>query len=103
MRQFLLLTAAALAFALGGVGMKFSAGLTRLWPSVSVFVMFCAGAALQAIGMRHAQMGITYIAVLGLEALLAFALGVLIFSEPATPVRILAVALVTAGILLLRR
>ena len=45
----------------------------------------------------------TYIAVLGLEAVLAFLLGIWILSEPATPVRILAVILVTAGIVLLRR
>jgi multidrug transporter EmrE-like cation transporter len=101
--RFLLLTGAALAFALGGVGMKLSAGLTRLWPSVSVFVLFCGGAALQALAMRQADMGTTYIAVLGLEAVLAFLLGVWLFSEPATPARILAVALVVAGILLLKR
>ncbi|MES1258196.1 MAG: SMR family transporter [Acidobacteriota bacterium] len=103
MSQFLLLTGAALAFALGGVAMKLSAGLTRLVPSACLFLLFCGGAALQALAMRHAGMGVTYIAVLGLEAALAFLLGVWLFSEPATPVRILAVALIAAGILLLRR
>ena len=103
MRSFLLSTGAALAFTLGGVGMKLSEGLTRFWPSLSVFALFCAGAALQALAMREAEMGVTYIAVLGLEAVLAFLLGIWIFAEPATPVRILAVILVTAGIVLLRR
>ena len=82
--------------------MKYSAGLTRLAPSILVFVLFCAGAAAQALAMRRAEMSATYILVLGLESVLAFGMGVAVFSEPATPVRILAVALVTVGVLLLR-
>lgn len=81
--------------------MKYSEGLTRPVPTVLLFVLFCAGAAAQTLAMRHAEMGATYILVLGLESLLAFALGILVFSESATPFRILAVLLVTAGIVLL--
>lgn len=94
--------AAAIAFTLGGVAMKYSAGLTRLWPALTMFALFAAGAAAQAMAMRRAEMSATYIFVLGLESVLAFGLGVVVFSEPAPPMRILAVALVTAGILLLR-
>jgi multidrug transporter EmrE-like cation transporter len=94
--------AAAIAFTAGGVAMKYSAGLTQLLPAVAMFALFCAGAAAQAMAMRGAEMSATYISVLGLESLLAFALGVVVFSEPATPMRLLAVALVTAGIVLLR-
>jgi multidrug transporter EmrE-like cation transporter len=83
--------------------MKYSEGLTRPIPTVLLFVLFSAGAAAQTIAMRHAEMGTTYILVLGMESVLAFMLGVLIFSESATPVRIAAVLLVTTGIVLLRR
>ncbi len=101
--NLLLSIAAAVAFALGGVCMKYSEGLTRPVPAALIFILFCAGAAAQTMAMRQAEMGATYILVLGLESILAFTLGVLIFSESATPVRILAVLLVTAGIVLLRR
>jgi small multidrug resistance pump/quaternary ammonium compound-resistance protein SugE len=94
--------AAAIAFTAGGVFMKYSNGLTRLGPSVAMFVLFAGGAAAQAMAMRRTEMSATYIFVLGLESVLAFGLGVAVFSESATPVRLLAVALVTAGILLLR-
>jgi len=78
--------------------MKYSEGLTRPVPTVLLFVLFCAGAAAQTLAMRNQQMGATY-----LESVAAFALGVLIFSDSAGPVRILAVLLITAGIVLLRR
>jgi quaternary ammonium compound-resistance protein SugE len=93
----------ALCYAAGGVCMKWSAGLTRPWPSVGVFTLFCAGAALQCLAMRDAEMGSTYIVVLGLEASLAFGLGVRLFAEPFTGVRMLAVLLVIAGMVLLKR
>ena len=83
--------------------MKYSEGLTRPIPTALLFVLFCAGAAAQTLAMRHSEMGSTYILVLGLESILAFTLGVLFFSESAAPIRILAVLLVTAGIVLLRR
>jgi multidrug transporter EmrE-like cation transporter len=96
------LIGAAVAFTVGGISMKYSAGLTRPVPSLLVFALFCLGAALQALAMRHADMGPTYIFVLGLESVLAFLLGVFVRGEPVTPLRIVAVLLVTAGIVLLR-
>jgi multidrug transporter EmrE-like cation transporter len=75
----------SIAFALGGVCMKYSEGLTRPVPAALLFVLFCAGAAAQTLAIRQAEMGSTYI--------LAFTLGVLVFKESATPTRILAVLL----------
>jgi quaternary ammonium compound-resistance protein SugE len=94
--------AASIAYVAGGVCMKQSAGLTRLWPSLSLLVLFCAGASMQALSMKNAAMSSTYIFVLGAESVLAFAMGALFFHEAVTPMRIVAVALVTVGIVLLR-
>ena len=82
--------------------MKASEGLTRLWPSVGVFGAFCLGAALQALGMRRAGMAVTYVLVLGLEAITAFGLSAAFLGERITAVRIAALALVIAGITLLQ-
>jgi multidrug transporter EmrE-like cation transporter len=101
--NLLLSIAAAVTFSLGGVCMKYSEGLTRPVPAALLFVLFCAGAAAQTLAMRQAEMGSTYILVLGLESIFAFTLAVLMFKESVTPIRILAVLLVTAGIVLLRR
>lgn len=103
LRETLLLTGAAFAFTLGGVAMKFSQGLTKAWPTMLLFLLFSTGAALQTIAMRHSEMGTTYVIVLGVEAVLAFLLGIWVFSEPVTPVRILALLLIATGILLLKK
>jgi len=102
MRNLILMIMAASAYVAGGVLMKLSSGLTRLWPSVLLFVFFCAGAALQAISMRDLPMGPSYAFVLGLEAILAFLVGLWMFSEHATVSNVVAVSLVAAGIVLLK-
>jgi multidrug transporter EmrE-like cation transporter len=93
---------AALFFTVGGIFMKLSDGLTKFWPTTIVFILFVAGAALQALAMKREDLAVTYLAVVGLEAILAFLFGVLVFSESYTPVRIAAVSLIALGIVSLR-
>ena len=71
---------AALFFTVGGVFMKLSEGLTKFWPTVIVFALFLVGAALQALAMKREDLAVTYLWVVGLESILAFAFGVLLFS-----------------------
>jgi multidrug transporter EmrE-like cation transporter len=101
--SLILLLAASLLFAVGGLLMKYSQGLTKAGPSIAVFLLFSVGAACQAIAMKRAEMGVAYIFVLGLEAIVAFLLSVLILGERISGSRICAVALVVAGIALLER
>lgn len=102
MRIFLL-AAAALTFSTGGLCMKASDGLTRLWPSIGVFTTFSLGAALQALAMRQAGMAVTYVLVLGLEAATAFLLGALFLGEQFTLTKLFALVCILAGITLLHR
>ena len=100
---FLLASLAALSFTVGGIFMKQSDGLKRLAPSLWLYLFFGAGASLQAIAMRKAELGVTYILVLGLESILAFAFGVLLFKEGFSALKLGGVALIVLGILLLHR
>ena len=81
--------------------MKLSDGLRRPLYTVFFYACFGLGATLQAFGMRQRELGTTYVLVLGLEAVLACGLAVLAFGEAVTPVRIVAVLLVLAGVYLL--
>ncbi|MDB5097130.1 MAG: hypothetical protein JWM80_1551 [Cyanobacteria bacterium RYN_339] len=93
---------AALAFAVGGVCMKYADGLTR-WPgTVGLYACFVLGATFQALALRRADLGVVYIVVLGLEAVLAFGFGVAFFHEAVTAARVVALTLIVAGIAILR-
>ena len=99
----MLLLAAALLFAFGGLFIKLSDGLTKPAYSVAVFLLFCLGAAAQAIAMKRADMSVVYVFVLGLEAVAAFLLSVFAAGERPTATRILAVFVIVIGIVLLER
>ena len=93
---------AALCFSIGGYFMKQSAGLTQLRPTLLVFALFVLGAGLQTLAMRGQQMAVTYIVVLGLEAVTAFSLGVFFLHEGSSMTKLAGVGLVLAGIVTLR-
>jgi multidrug transporter EmrE-like cation transporter len=93
---------AALCFSVAGYFTKVSNGLTVLGPSAMMFGLFALGSALQALAMRHESMAITYAFVLGLEAVTAFFLSVWFLGESVSAARIGGIALVVAGIVLLK-
>ena len=93
---------AAVLFTVGGIFMKLSDGLTRVGPTLVVFALFVAGASLQTIAMRREDLAVTYLIVVGLESILAFLFGVLLFNESCSQGRIAGVALIALGIMSLR-
>jgi small multidrug resistance pump len=82
--------------------MKLSEGLTQFRPTLLVFTFFVVGTCLQTVAMRGEQMSVTYIVVLGFEATSALALSVFLLKESSSIVKLAGVALVLAGIVLLR-
>jgi small multidrug resistance pump/quaternary ammonium compound-resistance protein SugE len=94
---------ASVCFAVGGIFMKLSEGVSRPLPSVAFLLLFLLGAVLQAVALRRADLGVVYIAVLGLEAALTLVFSVLLLRESLSFARVLAVLLIVAGVLLLRR
>ena len=100
--QLVLCSLAALSFAVGGIFMKHADGLRHASASVVFLLLFGAGAAVQSQAMRGAELGPTYIVVLGLEAALALAFGTFLFAEPITFHKAGAVLLIVSGIAWLR-
>jgi multidrug transporter EmrE-like cation transporter len=93
---------AALAFSVGGYFMKLSDGLRQPAPTAAVFALFMAGAALQTVAMRREPMTVTYVIVLGLEAVVAYLLGACLLGEGTSVSKVGGIGLVVAGIVLLR-
>jgi quaternary ammonium compound-resistance protein SugE len=98
----LLVLASALAFSVGGYATKLSEGLTRAGPTFWMFALFLLGAALQGYAMRGTALSVTYVVVLGLEAVTATALGLLL-GEGLSLLKCVAASLVLAGVVLLRQ
>jgi multidrug transporter EmrE-like cation transporter len=96
------LIAASVVYVLGGMAMAKSNGFAEWIPSLLVFIFFGVGAALQTYGMKAQSLGVAYVLVLGLEAVLACAVGLIFLKEPFNWIKILGTALVVIGIVLLK-
>jgi multidrug transporter EmrE-like cation transporter len=97
----LLSVVAAIFFTFGGVLMKVSSGFARLGPGLAALALFLAGAIAQTFAMKVADLGVAYVFVLGLEAVLAFTFGALFFGETVSPAKLLGVVLIIGGFALL--
>lgn len=93
----LMVLLSAILFTVGGIFMKLSNGLTQLIPSLLVYVFFIAGASLQTIAMRRSALGVTYVIVLGVESVLAFLFGVVLFQENYSYTNFIGMSLIVAG------
>lgn len=102
MKTLVLYSIAAIMYVTGGALMKYSQGLTQALPTVGLTALFSTGALIQARAMRYEQLGSSYILVLGLEALLAIILGMLLFGEQLSGRATAGITLVVIGIVLLR-
>ena len=97
------LVVASVFYAVGGLFMKLSEGLARPWPVLAFLLLFAAGALLQARGMVGEDLGVSFVFVLGVEAIAATALSTLYLHERLSLSRIAAVLLVVGGVAWLRR
>ena len=84
------------------VGLKYTEGFTRLWPTVGVAAALTASMALLAWAVRTLPLGTAYAVWTGIGAVGAVTLGVLLFKEPVTAPRLVCLGLIVAGILGLR-
>jgi quaternary ammonium compound-resistance protein SugE len=82
--------------------MKQSAGFTRLVPTAMMVVTMIGSFGLLALSMRSLPLGTAYPIWTGIGALGAFAIGVVVLGEPASPPRLLAAGLIVAGLTILK-
>lgn|SRR5690242_15485835 len=80
------------------VGLKYTEGFTRLWPTVLTVIAMTASIGLLGIAARDLPIGTAYAVWTGIGAVGTVVLGIFLFGEPATAVRLLCVSLILAGI-----
>lgn len=81
------------------VGLKYTDGFTRLWPTVFTGVSLVASMALLGMAVKSLPLGTAYAVWTGIGAVGTVILGVILFKEPATAARLACVGLIVAGIL----
>lgn len=81
------------------VGLKYTDGFTRLWPTVFTGVSLVISMALLGIAVKSLPLGTAYAVWTGIGAVGTVILGIVLFKEPATVVRLACVGLIVSGIL----
>lgn len=80
------------------VGLKYTNGFTRFWPSSLTLLMMAVSLYLLALAARSLPIGTAYAVWTGIGAVGTAALGMVLFDEPATIARVLCMLLVVGGI-----
>jgi quaternary ammonium compound-resistance protein SugE len=81
------------------VGLKYTEGFTRLWPTVATGVALTMSLALLGVSLRTLPLGTAYAVWTGIGSVGTALLGVILFREPATVMRLLCIALIVSGII----
>ena len=82
--------------------MKLSEGFTRLTPSVVTIVFMILSVVLLSISMRTLPLGTAYTVWTGIGAIGAFVVGMMVFNEPMTAMRMIAAVLIVSGLVLMK-
>jgi len=80
------------------IGLKYTEGFTRLLPSLWTLVSMIASIVLLGIALKSLPVGTAYAVWTGIGAVGTAALGIYLFAEPATALRLICIGLILAGI-----
>lgn len=80
------------------VGLKYTQGFTKLWPSVATVLSMVVSLALLGAALRTLPLGTAYAVWTGIGAVGTVLLGIALFGEPATADRLVCAGLIVSGI-----
>jgi quaternary ammonium compound-resistance protein SugE len=81
------------------VGLKYTEGFSRLWPSVGTVAAMVVSIVLLAMATKQLPLGTAYAVWTGIGAVGAVTLGIVLFGESTAPMRLACVGLIVLGIL----
>ncbi len=80
------------------IGLKYTEGWTRLWPSLLTIVAMIASVIFLNFALKSLPVGTAYAAWTGIGAVGTVILGIYLFGEPAGAARLACIVLIVAGI-----
>jgi small multidrug resistance pump len=98
---YVLLAGAIFAEVLGTTAMKYSDGFSRLWPTVATAVAYLISFVLLAQTLKSMAVGTAYAIWSAVGTALIAGIGIVFLGESASWVRMLGIALVIAGVVVL--
>ena len=95
---WLSLVVAGLFEVVWAVGLKYTDGFSRLWPSVFTVVAMVLSVLLLEYAVRSVPIGTAYAVWVGIGAVGTAVFGMILFGESREPLRLLCLALIVAGV-----
>jgi quaternary ammonium compound-resistance protein SugE len=84
------------------LGLKYSEGFTKFWPSVVTIVLALGSFYLLSVAMKTLPVGTAYAVWVGIGAIGTAVAAVFLFSEPVNAMRVAGVLLILSGIVALK-
>lgn len=81
------------------IGLKYTNGFTRLWPSAFTLSAIVASMYLLAVAARTLPIGTAYAVWVGIGAVGTATLGIVLFDEPRDAARLACLGLIVTGVL----
>ena len=81
------------------IGLKYTEGFTRLWPTLGTIAAMAVSLSLLGIAMKSLPVGTAYAVWVGVGAVGTALLGIALLHEPANAGRLLSLGLIVAGII----
>lgn len=97
--NWLILVTAGLFEIVWAIGIKYTEGFTRFWPSVGTLLAMGISVVLLGIAMKSLPVGTAYAVWVGVGAVGTAILGIILFGESANLMRLLSLVLIVIGII----
>lgn len=81
------------------IGLKYTEGFTRLWPSVFTILAMIVSLGLLGVAMKSLPVGTAYAVWMGIGAAGTVILGIFLFGESTSLLRLASVGLILLGVL----
>lgn len=81
------------------VGLKYTEGFTRLWPSLATGASMVLSLALLGLALKTLPLGTAYAIWTGIGIVGTAILGIFLFQESMAPLRLVSIGLIGAGII----
>jgi quaternary ammonium compound-resistance protein SugE len=97
--SWIILLVAGILEIVWAVGLKYTQGFTRLWPTVATVFAMVGSLMLLGVAVRTLPLGTAYAIWTGIGTVGTVFVGMWLFGEPASFIRMFCVVLIIAGIL----